>query len=174
MLSSLRSTPGNRSRSARNAVAAALFALLGGGALAACAQEGATPACDNNVSQNGVAPDQNGTGCEHFGLCKSGGSIDPTAMKCCVDSDGNLLGGGSLAACLYGFGAQCCKSVKSSPDRTDQYVFEDCDATAVSCCGGLGADEASCLAGFRVGEGGSGGTGGSTGGSGGTGGTTGP
>lgn len=171
MLSSLRSTSGNRSRSTLETAFFALLAIAIPLAAASCAQEGATPVCDNNVTKDGILVDPKGTGCEHFGLC----SGDPTAMKCCVDADGKLLGGTALRDCLYGFGAQCCTSVKESPDRPDQYVYEGCDTTAMTCCSDLGNDVDACLAGFRVGisAGGSGGTGGSAGG-GGAGGTTGP
>lgn len=168
MRSSLRSTSDHRSPSLAIAFAAAVLALAG------CAQEGTTPNCTNNVGKDGIVVDRNGTGCENFGFCRTGNGIDPTAMGCCVDSEGNLLTGSALSTCLYGFGAACCDSIKQSASDPNIYVLEGCDDTAAKCCSNAGTDEAACLAGFRVGVTvGTGGAGGTTA-TGGSGGSTGP
>ncbi len=68
-----------------------------------CAQEGTTPTCENNVSSDGILINKTKTPCESFGRCYVDGKQHP-AKDCCVDKNGDPLGGSSLTQCLYGFG----------------------------------------------------------------------
>lgn len=99
--------------------AAAIALAAWGAALPGCAQEGKTPTCVNNVTENGMESDvvdENGDPvepddfCNPFGKCIIGGKVRPAA-DCCVDEDGEPFTGSRLTNCLYGFG-----EVDVSPD----------------------------------------------------------
>ena len=71
MLSSLRSTSGNRTAKPSRilifgAVALGLAAVT---APFGCAQEGATPTCEDNVSSDGILINKTQTPCDNFGRC---------------------------------------------------------------------------------------------------------
>jgi hypothetical protein len=117
-------------RSLRNALAAAGAALLLGalGApLVGCETEGYTPACDNNLSTNGILIHASTNPCANFGYCmirdadkhvctqddintgqcveNTNATVHSNVKDCCVDSKGQPLTGYDLDFCLYGFGA---------------------------------------------------------------------
>jgi hypothetical protein len=81
----------------------AAWIALAGGALTGCAQEGKTPTCTNNVTDDGMQSDVEDP-CHGFAVCVINGDVRP-AEDCCVDAEGQPLTGGRLAACLYGYGA---------------------------------------------------------------------
>jgi hypothetical protein len=73
-------------------------------AQAGCAQEGYTPACDDNVTKDGILIHKGTNPCNKFPLCSVGGEVHP-ATDCCKDETGKPLEGYALQQCLYGFGA---------------------------------------------------------------------
>lgn len=74
-----------------------------GAALLGCSQEGTTPTCDDNVTKDGILINATDKPCQAFGQCIINGERRP-ADDCCVDDDGELLGGYALELCRYGFG----------------------------------------------------------------------
>ncbi|MEZ4298785.1 MAG: hypothetical protein R3B70_27790 [Polyangiaceae bacterium] len=81
---------------------AALLALVAmASALPACAEQGTTPTCEDNITEDGMQADVDDA-CNPFGVCKK----DPAnPEKCCVDDNGDPLTGARFDACMYGFGA---------------------------------------------------------------------
>ncbi|HVK69300.1 MAG TPA: hypothetical protein VM694_32810 [Polyangium sp.] len=76
---------------------AAIVVALMCGAAACASEEGTTPTCTQDLSENGHIDVDNG--CNPFATCVVNGKVSPPA-ECCKD-----LQGFELNACLYGYGA---------------------------------------------------------------------
>jgi uncharacterized membrane protein YgcG len=102
-----------------------------------------TPSCTNNVTANGMTPDD--AGCSVFATCSLG-----AAALCCKAADGGALGSDDLATCLYGYGDPSCPYL--------QIVYSDMGTEMAYTCVTSPPDGG-------AGTGGSGGGGGAGGGS---------
>lgn len=91
--------------SVRALLAAGVALVAGALSLAACSVEGYTPECENNVTKDGILINKTDTPCSNFGQCIGKDGKPAPATVCCVDDDGEPLGGSALTQCLYGFGA---------------------------------------------------------------------
>jgi len=69
---------------------------------AACGAEGTTATCDNNVTADGVFPEENG--CQQFAVCDKG---SPEA--CCPETPGNPC---DQVFCLFGYGVRTAETVQ--------------------------------------------------------------
>ncbi|MFO0590616.1 MAG: hypothetical protein U0441_23945 [Polyangiaceae bacterium] len=178
MLSSLRSTSGNRTAKAPRPLFACAL-LLGLAAVTApfgCAQEGATPTCEDNVSSDGILINKTQTPCDNFGRCfgtfSSKRTLDdgteiPT-VEVCGDaqvSDGTCKNNSTDAMI-------CCCAALSKVDTANktfiQYAYEN--GACINKSTGKEATNSftACLYGYGqidldTGTGGSGGTGGTGG-----------
>ncbi|MBK8257579.1 MAG: hypothetical protein IPK82_33535 [Polyangiaceae bacterium] len=77
------------------AFAAVMFSL-------GCSEQGATPTCEDNVTEDGMQNDVENP-CNAFGVCVVNGER-ADAVECCVDENGDPFTGGRLDACLFAFG----------------------------------------------------------------------
>lgn len=89
-------------RKALVGIAAGLVLAVVGGSFAGCAQEGTTPTCNDNVTEDGMQNDVEDP-CNAFGHCIINKQRRPAA-ECCVDDNGEPFTGSRLTSCLYGFG----------------------------------------------------------------------
>ncbi len=106
------------------APSAILLTLLAGMATAiwACSNpDTLTPACDNNVTQYGIFPEDGG--CQELAYCPPVGDYH----DCCKTPDGGAFTGNDLAACRHGYGDPGCAYILSVADGGS--VLYTCSAT---------------------------------------------